>query len=353
MSITVPTYCTREQVKNALDLAETFRTNERIDRAIESASDQIDGMTRRRFSPTIDTRYFSWPSEEYRTPWRLWLDGNELVSLTSCTSGGATLTADVFLEAQAYGPPYAAIEVDLDSSSAFSSSGTHQRSIAVTGVFGYTDDQATVGTLASSLAASLTASPSITWTDLAGVGVGTLLQIDTERLLVIGRTMVDTTQNVGGSGLTNAASSVALTVSDGTAFSQGEVLYVETERMQVLEIAGNVLTVKRAIDGTVLAAHSAGVDVYAQTGVLTVRAAQGSTLAAHNSAATVTRHVLPPAIRDFALGIALSQLLQEQAGYARTAGTADMVRLVTGKGLESLEEAALERHGRQILMRSV
>lgn len=356
MSITAPTYCTREQVKAALDIAESARANERVDRAIEAARDSVDRLTRRRFSPTEGTRYFAWPDEQYPTSWRLWLGPDELASSSgvSITAGAATFAANsFFLEPANQGPPYTYIETDLDGSAAFASSGTHQRAIAVTGIFGHSDTAATVGTLSGSLAASLTASPTLTWTDLASVGVGTLLKVDSERMLVLGRTMVDTTQNVGGSGLTASTTSVALTVSDGTAFSIDEILLVESERLRVVDIAGNVLTVKRAQDGTVLAAHTAGVDVYALTGLIVARAQQGTTLAAHNSAATVTRHVVPALVRDLAVAYAVTQLQQESAGYARVAGSGDNQRETIGRAVGILEQEAVERYGRQILMRTV
>jgi hypothetical protein len=341
-------------VKAALDVLESARANARVDRAIESARDAVDGLTRRRFSPQIATRYFSWPSEAFPTPWRIWLDGAELISVTTLIAGGLTISsADYFLEPANYGPPYTSIETDLDSSSSFGSSGSHQRAISVLGLFGYRDDAQTVGTLSGSLTASTSTSPSITWTALADVGIGSLLRVDDERMIVTGRSMVDTTQNVGGAGLTASNADVALTVSDGTAFSIDEPLLIESERMRVVDIAGNVLTVKRAQDGSVLATHAAGVDVYALTGVTVTRAAQGSTLAAHNSAATVTRHVPPALVRDLSLAYSINELLQESAGYARVAGSGDHQRELSGRGISTIEAEVLERHGRQILTRSV
>lgn len=354
MSITAPTYCNREQVKNALDVAEGVGANQAMDRVIESARETIDGATRRSFAPLLATRYFPWPAEATPTPWRLWLDGAELISVTTLTSGGVAVTApDYLLEPANYGPPYRSIEMDLDGAGSFAPAGSHQRSIVVTGLFGYTDVAETVGTLASDNAATVGLAPVITWTNLSSVGVGSLLQVDSERMLVTGRTMVDTTQNVGGSGLGSSNSSVSLTVTSGAAFSIGEVLLVESERMRVDDIAGNVLTVKRAFDGSVLAAHTAGVVIYALTGLVVARAAQGSTLAAHLSGATVTRWVPPPLIRDWALGLSLTMFLQEHAGYARTAGSGEGEREVSGKGLASVERQALERHGRQLITRAV
>lgn len=355
MTITQPCYCTREQVKGALEVLESARANQIVDRAIESARDAVEALTRRRFTPWEGTRYFPWPWHDYGTPWVLWLNADELVSVTTLTSGGVTIgAADYFLEPANDGPPYRRVEADLSSASAFSGGDTHQRAIAITGVFGYRDDAETVGTLSGALAASATASPALTWNDaLANVGVGTLLKVDAERMLVTGRTMEDTTQNVGGSGLTAANNNVALTVTSGAAFHIDETLLIESERMRVVDIAGNVLTVRRAQDGSVLAAHAAGVDIYALTGVTVARAQRGTSLAAHDSGATVTRHVVPALVRDLAIAYAQTQVMQEGAGYARVAGSGDNQREMIGRGLAVMEQETVERHGRQILVRAV
>lgn len=51
-------YCTREDVKNALDIKETARNDDQIDRAIEGATDTIEDDLNRKFYPEVDTRYF-------------------------------------------------------------------------------------------------------------------------------------------------------------------------------------------------------------------------------------------------------------------------------------------------------
>ena len=68
MAVTRPTYCTRDDVKLAPDFAETTRGNSRIDRALVSVSDIIDGQMKRRFYP-IDTTYkWDWPNWQYHVP---------------------------------------------------------------------------------------------------------------------------------------------------------------------------------------------------------------------------------------------------------------------------------------------
>lgn len=345
-------YATRESVKGALDVAETARNNLQIDRALGSASRVVDGLCKRKFYPWTGTRYFDWPNSQRSVPWRLWLDDNELVSVTTLTAGGVLIAAaDYFLEPANSGPPYTYLEIDLASTAAFTSSTTHQRAIAITGVFGYSADEESVGSLAGPLAGSESATASITWTT-ARFGVGDILRIDSERVIVTERTYVDSTQNTTGA-LTAVSSDVTVGVASGTAFAVEEVIRVDAEKMLVLEVVGNNLTVKRAWDGSVLATHSSNADVYTLTGVEIDRGQLGTTLAAHLTGATIYRHVVPDLIRDLTIAEALDQLQQEGAGYARTIGEGEGAREGTGRGIGALRRDVRVVHGRRARTRAV
>lgn len=352
MSISRPCYVTREEVALALDVAETARSYDRIDRAIESASDDVDGTLRRTFSPVLDTRYFSWPDVAYRTPWRLWLDESELIRLDSLTAGGVTIpSTDWLLEPDSAGPPYWAIEVNRSTSSVFQAGTTFQRAIAATGLFGYRNDEDTVGTLAGTLDDAEGATASVTWST-PKVGVGSLLRIGTEYVLVTDRSMVNSGQTTGGA-LAKDTSAVSLAVQDGTAFAPDEVLLIDSERVRVTAVAGNTLTLKRSVDGSVLASHGSGAAIYALLGVTLKRAAQGSTLAEHAISSVIYRHLAPPLVRDLALAYALNQFLQEGAGYGRTIGTGENQQEASGRGVRSIEADAMVRHGRQQLLGAI
>jgi hypothetical protein len=310
-------YATREDVKAALDVKETARSNAQIDRAIEGSSRQIDRLTHRRFWPQTATRYKDWPVL-YGTglPWRVWLDDDELVSVSSLTSGGVTIAAfNYFLEPANSGPPYDSIELDLADSATFTAGSTHQRNIAITGVFGYRADTEQVGVIATQQGASDT-SIVVTWS--GRIGVGDILLVGTEREVVTARSMVDSTQNTGGS-LTASMADVTVAVSTGSAFLVGDVLLIDSERMLVVDIAGNNLTVKRAWDGSVLAAHNSNVDVYALTGATVTRGQFGTAAAVHLVGVAVYRHVQEPAVRNYCVALALDTLLGEEAGYTRKA----------------------------------
>ncbi|MEU0207348.1 hypothetical protein [Streptomyces canus] len=352
-----PVYATREDVQRALDIKLTARNSAQIDRALQSASRGVDNdLCHRRFYPEIATKSFNWPDSQSATSWRLWLDENELISVTTLTSGGTTISSgDFFLEPDRYGPPYNRIEINLGSSAAFGGGDTHQRDITVTGLWGYRLDETSVGALTAAVSTTTATSMSVNAAASAQVGVGSVLRVDSERMLVTNRTMADTGQNVGGSGLTAQANSVTLTVTDGTAFEVDEILLVESERMLIVDIAGNQLTVTRAWDGTVLAAHAAGVDIYAPRSLIVTRGALGTTAATHSSSTAVVRWDPPGLVRDLVIADAENRVLQEQAGYARTskASSGSKSSAVETLSLDLLRERVYNAHGRKARLRSV
>lgn len=340
-------YCTREDVKRALDAAETARANWQIDDAIDGATDSIDGLTHRSFRPELATKSFDWPNLQRSPSWVLWLDGCDLVELVSATAGGVALNlADVLLEPNQYGPPYNRIEVNLGSASTFQAGDTHQRAIALTGYWCGADVvEEVVGELAGDLAADVDATASITWTS-AKIGVGDVLRIGDERMTVVDKLMVDTMQDLQA-GLTASTAAVTVTVSSGAAFAPGQILLVESERLLVVDVAGNQVTVRRAYDGSVLAVHNSGTDIYSLTGTDIDRAQLGTALAAHLSGATIYRHLVPGIIRRLAVAETLNTLLQEASGYARRERTGDASRAIDESGIDELRSRVRRRYGRK------
>lgn len=350
-------YATREDVQRALDVKLTARNARQIDRALESASRDIeDALCHRRFYPVQATRSFDWPGSQNRPSWRLWLDDQELISLTSISSGGTAISpADLVLYPQA-GPPYNRVETNLGSNAAWGGGSTHQRDIQITGLFGYRNTETTVGALTAAVTTTTATTVSVNGPAAAELGVGSVLRVDSERMLVTNRSMADTGQNLGGAGLTAQQNSVTVTVTDGTAFSIDETLLIESERMLIVDIAGNSLTVKRAWDGSVLAAHAAGVDIYAPRTLTVTRGALGTTAATHSSSSTVTRWDPPGPVRDLAIAESVNRIANEQAGYARTRKTGDGgggERAVDATALAALRKQVYASHGRKGRVRAV
>lgn len=342
-------YITREDVKSALDIQGTARSNAQVDRAIEAASRQVEGFLHRTFYPWTGTKYFPWPEAPRQSPsWKLYLDANELVSATTIVSGGESVT-DYYLEPQRHGPPYNAIELNRGTSTAFTTGATPQRNVAVTGVFGYKDEETSVATLSAAIASTSTTTISVS---NSSIGVGALIKVDSERMLVTGKNQVDTTVTLASNVAANVGT-VTIPVSSGTGFSQGETILIDAEYMYIVDVAGNNLIVKRAWDGSALAAHTSSTAVYAPRQLVVTRGALGTTAATHLISATVYRFDFPGPVKTLAAAYAIDILLQEQSGYARTVGSGDNQQEATGAALKRAKEEAYTTYGRKARMRSV
>ncbi|MCG6493437.1 hypothetical protein [Kitasatospora sp. A2-31] len=352
-----PWYATREDVKNALDLKETARSNGQVDRAIDAASRLVEGLCHRRFYPDYGTRYFDWP-DQYARPWRLWLDDSELISLTAVSSGGVTIpTSRINLEPNRCGPPYNRVEIQLDTDSAFGGGSTPQRDITITGLWGYRNDESPAGTVTATASDTVT---TVVVSNASAVGVGSVLRIGTERLVVTERAMTSTGQALQ-TPLTAAKNAETVAVADGTAFAVGEVLLLDAERMRITDIAGNNLIVDRAWDGSTLAAHAAPT-IYASRSLTVTRGALGTTAAAIAQNAPAYCWNPPGPVRSLVIAEAVNTLLQESSGYARTTGTGTSSRQVGGgtvtktaygAGLDALREQVYVSHGRKARVRAV
>jgi len=344
-------YCTREDVKSALDIKDSARANRQIDRLIRSSSEAIDGDMNRVFYPTVASRYKDWPNTQYARPWRLWLDEDEVITVTSLISGGVTLTSNQFnLEPVNQGPPFTWIEINLAAGKFFSAGpNTFQRSIEIAGLFGYRNDEEAAGSLAAAI--STTSVTTCNVTDSAAIGVGQIIRIDNERLIVTEKSSLTTGQTLQ----TPVGASVAETliaVTNGAAFALDEALLLDAERMQIVDIAGNSLIVRRAVDGSVLAAH-AGSTIYAPRTLTVERGALGTTAATHLNAAPVARFVPPRLIRALSVAETLNSLEQETSAYVRTVGAGETARNASGAGLRDIRDRAIQAHARQARTRAV
>src|SRR5258708_40374878 len=89
MTITVPVYATREDVKTALDIKPTARSNAQVDRAVIAGAASVESDLNRRFYPADAPRTFDWPKRYQRTgPWKLYFGKYDLGSAAAGTSGG-------------------------------------------------------------------------------------------------------------------------------------------------------------------------------------------------------------------------------------------------------------------------
>jgi hypothetical protein len=271
-------YASRETVMDALDVKASAYTSGQVDRAIDSGSRDVEGLTNRIFYPLLATKSWPYPNTQGES-FKLWLDGNELVSVTSFTSGGVTVpSTDYYLEPQAYGPPYDSVEINRGTSSALT-------------------------TVQTPLTANL--------------------------------------------------NNNTLAVTDGTQFSLRESLLIDAERVLVVDIAGNNLIIKRAQQGSTLAAHT-GSTIYWHRQLTVTRGALGTSAASHAISATVVRHVVPSLVEQLTVAYALTRLLGEGSGYARQIGSGSSERAGTMRqDITSLEASVIRAHGRLARQRAV
>lgn len=341
------TYATREEVKRAIDSADTARNNAQVDAALAAATDKIHGLCHRRFYPEIRTMTWDWPNAQRARSWVLWLDANEIILIITMTSGGVVIpTPERFLRPDD-GPPFRRVELDRDSLSAFSSGSTPQRSISVTGLFGYSNDEAPAGALAEALDVSET---SVDVTDSAVIGVGQIIRVADERMIVTDKRMASTGQTLQAP-VDAQNKTVLVPVSTGSAFFPGETILVDGERMRVDDVAGNNLVVKRAWDGSALASHT-GSTIYALRTLVVERGALGTAATAHDTAAPIVKHLPPAVIHQLAIAEALVELGQQTAGYAQTIRSNESASKVAST-IQDIRDEAYTVCGRKARHRAV
>lgn len=382
VSVTTPCYCSRTDAQRAVDFTDGLLTTSAVDRAIQSAARNIEGHLHRNFYPHDGVKFFSWPNDQYAYPWRLWLDRNDVLCLTTFSSGGIGIPLNTcFLEPVNRRPgfPYTWIELDRSSTSTFGgNAATPQHAISVTATWGFTADADQVTT--TSAAISTTAQTTVTLSDSSQVSAGDLLILgygrgtapfpaDTlghagviqpylgERILVTNVAAADTTCTLTGSGCTSASTGDVLLAAGGAgALIPGEVVVIDTEEMLILggvpSLSG-VFTVQRAWNGTQLAAHEAGAEIYAMRQLTVQRGILGTTAATYSSGEAVSKHRVPALVRDLAIAEAVNRLLQETSGYARTVGSADMAVPAPGAGLADLWDETTTEYGRKARSRVV
>jgi hypothetical protein len=344
-------YATREDVQRALDIKESARNRREIDSALEAASRSVDDLCHRRFYPVTATRLFDWPPRAGVTPWILRTNDQELITVSTLASGGQTITSDEYnLEPVNSGPPFNRVEVKLSSDASFGGGATYQRDIQIAGLWGYRNTETTLGATTAAISSATATTISVDGPTSAVVGVGSVLRIDSERMLVTERAQASTGQT--GS-ITASKNDVTLTVANGAAFTVDEVVLLNSERMRIDDIAGNNLTVERAYDGTVLAAHTTAT-IYAPRTLTVTRGALGTTADTHASGSTVYRWNPPGLVKQLTKAEAITQLTQERSGwFLKASTTGSSAAKVSADALQTLRDQTYTAHGRKARTRAV
>jgi len=342
--------CTREMVMRAADIKLTPMSAAAVDRAIETASETVQSTLNVQFGVELRTDKFDWPNYDRAVPWKLYLAGSQIADVSSVvpvlTTGGVVIPASAILWGPwNQSPPYRWLELDRSQSYSFGQGSTPQQDIKILALYGYWNKWNSAGKIVSAI--SDTTGTSVSVSDSSLVGVGDVITIDSERMLVQNKSWLDTGQNQV-SGLTTAKTSdVALGVTDGTQYDVDEVLLLDSERVLITDVVGNSLIVKRAWDGTVIATHS-GSDIYALRKLTVVRGFTGSTAATHLNNAILTVFRVPPIARDLSIAEAATQKELEIGGYVGSQGSGANEMAGLGEGLAEKWEEAMTAYGRQI-----
>lgn len=209
-------YATRDDLKARAGLSDTD-DDAIIDMVLASVSRQIDTWCGRHFYTVLGTRYFT-----AERPSDILLP--DLVSVTSLkTDSGADRT---------YATTWAGTDFDLDPANAADRSppAPHWRIRTAPG--------GTYGLLTSARGVQI----------IGRWGYYDVLQTSTATLA----------EDLD-------ASETGVDVTAGTAFKAGQVIEIDSERMEIASIATNTLTVERAVNGTTAATHSSSAAIRVAT----------------------------------------------------------------------------------------
>lgn len=365
-------YCSRTDAQRAVDFTDGLITNLQIDRAIQSAARNIEGHLHRLFYPFDGTKWWDWPNSQRAYPWRLWLDRNDILCLTTFSSGGVSIPLNTcFLRPQNKRPGFPWTEIQLDRSTVAAFGGnapTPQNAIQVTATWGFTGEADQVAALSANITSG---AATFTVTNSALVSAGDLLIIgyargtapfpsDTlghagliqpylgERVLVQDVALADAGVAQSGSGCeTTSSGDNQLTVTGAGTLNTGEVVVLDAEEMLILSVnAAGVFTVQRGWNNTQLATHS-GAEVYAYRSLTVQRGILGTTATSATSGTGVFKHRVPALVKDLAIAESVNRILQETSGYARIVGGAEAAMPAPGTALADLWDEAETEYGRK------
>ena len=343
-------YCSRESVKRALNVNGQGR-DRFIDEVIEGMSREIDRWCRRIFIPQTQTRLYEWPARQSTRGHILWLD-YDLISLTTLqtqaqdSSPTTISSSDYFLEPNNDGPPYNRIEIDLSSTAALESGDTPQRSISVAGSWGYSANTKSVGTVASGLSSS-TSATSMVCSNASVIDVGDSLLIESEQIFVSERAFAALDSILtNDASITGSRADNEITVDGSHGIVAGEIIRLDSEQIYVEAVSGNVLTVERAYNGTLLASHANDLAVHINRTLTVERGLNGTTAATHANSTAISKYEPEFNVQLWCRREAIAAYLQEAAGMGRETGQGDGSREFQGVDLIARRNMDIEHYER-------
>jgi hypothetical protein len=348
-------YISRERFKSAASIS-GGQFDDAVDRVIEASSRDVDRWTRRHFIPKTQTRVYRYPQERPGLSTVIWLD-QDLLSVTTLqtkaqnTSPTTISSSDFFLEPANPEPDgnsrYNRIEIDESSTAAFEAGDTPQRSISVAGSWGWSNSTKTSGSVDDSGGIS-SSDTTLVVSDASLIDVGDTLLIDSEQIFVSGRDfaargsiLLNMGSNLGG---TNASTTVTIDGSHGIV--AGEVIRLDSEKMFVVSVSTNDLTVIRAFDGSVLASHNDDVAIHVNRTLTIERGLNGTTAASHSDSASISKYLPDTDVVRWTLAEALATWHQEHSGWGRSIGGAEGATELTGREITQLRQSMVAYYRR-------
>ena len=177
------------------------------------------------------------------------------------------------------------------------------------------------------------------------IDVGDTLLIQNEQMFVSERSTFDSTTNTNGTLTKNKAETTVVVVS-GSVIKAGEVILIDAERMYVESITSNDLTVIRAYDGSTLAAHNTAQDVYVFRTLTVVRAVNGTTAASHANGIAIAIYVPPADIVALCKALAVAYYHAEKGGWTGTVGSGEGSVPVSQSGLNKMRDRVQRQYRR-------
>jgi hypothetical protein len=336
-------YATRRQVKDA---GRIFGSdlNPVVDRIIEAVSRRIDAhVDRTGFIPKTQTRYYQWP-QGLNIEWLLEIEKHDLISITTLKTKAQSASpvtiasSDYFLEPVNDGPPYSRVEIDLETSALFEQGGGPQQAIEIVGEWGYQDVQRTVTNGFSTISGNT----DVTFVAGGEVEVGDTVfltdGVNSQRIFLKENRAVNTAELLDGAVTASVADNV-ITVDDASVFAVNEIIQVGTEKMLVLAIdnVNETLTVQRAYDGSILAAHADNA-IIQDFRTFTVEQGVNGTTEATIPSTSAGVYEVPMDVNQACIEAAVAAFQREQAGQGNQTGSGDSVTTV----IDSVIEPALK-----------
>jgi len=244
-----------------------------------------------------------------------------LLSLTSLINNGATLSAASYSlqpDGRHYANgPFSEIHAAPGVAVAAFCWSSYENGVEVTGKWGLYDYLKSLG---ATLGADQSANAVTLQVDngaLASPGMVIVIGDESE--------FIESTHSTPSAAVTTLngaldAVSDQVTFTNGTLINIGETIRVDLEQMKVIDRNGNVGYVQRGWNKSRKASHTTGANVDVYRTFRVTRAVNGTSAAAHTTAAAISRQTVPGDVRQLTLKIASRMLKDSSSGYSGVIG---------------------------------